>query len=130
LDISNLPSFSSIEVTNKSYENQNNVIDLIEDIMLCVLKKDEFNINELIEMFFKLVIMSGLDLESLYKLYIGKNILNQFRQDNGYKEGTYIKVWNGDEDNVVMQKIFKDEPDIKPDGLYRELTKLYHELNK
>ena len=130
LDISQLPSFSSIEGTNKSFENQSNIITLVEEIMLCVLKKDGFDINELIEMFFKLVLMSGLDLESLYKLYVGKNILNQFRQDNGYKEGTYIKVWNGDEDNVIMQKVFKEQPDIKPDGLYRELAKLYHELNK
>jgi hypothetical protein len=25
--------------------------------------------------------------------------LNFFRQDHGYKEGTYQKVWNGREDN-------------------------------
>ena len=130
LDISQLPNFSSIDTINHSFEAQSNVIELVEDIMLNVLKKDGFDINELIEQFFKLVLMSGLDLESLYKLYVGKNILNQFRQDNGYKEGTYIKVWNGDEDNVVMQKVFKEQSDIKPDALYRELTKLYHELNK
>ena len=130
LDISQLPTFSSIEITNKSFEKQNNVIVLVEDMMLNVLKKDEFDINELIEQFFKLVLMSGLDIESLYKLYVGKNILNQFRQDSGYKEGTYIKVWNGDEDNVIMQKVFKEQPDIKPDALYRELAKLYYELNK
>ena len=130
LDISQLPSFSSIDTSNKSFEPQSNVIVLVEDMMLNVLKKDKFDINELIEQFFKLTLMSGLDLESLYKLYVGKNILNQFRQDNGYKEGTYIKVWNGDEDNVIMQKVFKKQPDIKPDGLYRELAKLYHELNK
>ena len=130
LDISQLPNFSSIDTINHSFEAQSNVIELVEDIMLNVLKKDGFDINELIKQFFKLVLMSGLDLESLYKLYVGKNILNQFRQDNGYKEGTYIKVWNGDEDNVVMQKVFKEQSDIKPDAPYRELTKLYHELNK
>ena len=130
MDISQLPSYSSIEINNNSFANQKEIIELVEDIMLNVLKKDGFDINELIEQFFKLVLMSGLDLESLYKLYVGKNILNQFRQDNGYKEGTYIKVWNGDEDNVIMQKVFKEQPDIKPDALYKELTKLYHELNK
>ncbi len=130
LDISSLPTFPSIDVSGKSFDTQKNVIDLVEDMMLNVLKKDGFDINELIEQFFKLVLMSGLNLESLYKLYVGKNILNQFRQDNGYKEGTYIKVWNGDEDNVIMQNIFQDQPNIKPDALYKELTKLYHELNK
>jgi len=130
LDVSQLPNFSSIDTSNHSFEAQSNVILLVEDMMLNVLKKDGFDINELIEQFFQLVLMSGLNLESLYKLYVGKNILNQFRQDNGYKEGTYIKIWNGDEDNVIMQKVFKEQPDIKPDGLYRELAKLYHELNK
>ena len=43
--------------------------------------------------------------ESFYKAYMVKNILNGFRQANGYKEGTYQKLWgfNGElvEDNVV-----------------------------
>jgi dimeric dUTPase (all-alpha-NTP-PPase superfamily) len=130
LDISQLPNFSSIDTPNSTFETQSEVISLVEDIMLNVLKKEGFDIKELVEQFFKLVVMSGLNLETLYKLYVGKNILNQFRQDNGYKEGTYIKIWDGDEDNVVMQNIFKEQPDIKPDALYRELAKLYHELNK
>ena len=74
--------------------------------------------------------MSGLDLNTLYKLYVGKNILNQFRQDNGYKEGTYIKVWDGEEDNVVMKRIWEEDGDIKPEQLYKELAKLYLSLNK
>jgi hypothetical protein len=28
--------------------------------------------------------------------------LNFFRQDHGYKEGTYIKIWHGEEDNEVL----------------------------
>jgi dimeric dUTPase (all-alpha-NTP-PPase superfamily) len=35
----------------------------------------------------------------LYSQYIGKNVLNFFRQDHGYKEGTYQKIWAGREDN-------------------------------
>lgn len=34
-----------------------------------------------------------------FKQYTGKNVLNVFRQDHGYKAGTYIKVWDGREDN-------------------------------
>jgi hypothetical protein len=74
--------------------------------------------------------MSGLDLDTLYRLYVGKNILNQFRQDNGYKEGTYVKVWDGSEDNVVMKRIWEENGDIKPDMLYKELTKAYLSLTK
>jgi hypothetical protein len=33
---------------------------------------------------------------------VGKNTLNFFRQDHGYKEGSYIKIWNGEEDNEVL----------------------------
>lgn len=31
--------------------------------------------------------------DELYKAYIGKVALNNFRQANGYKEGTYQKIW-------------------------------------
>jgi len=43
-----------------------------------------------------------LNLEKLYKLYIGKNVLNKFRQNNGYKQKTYKKIWDGKEDNVYL----------------------------
>lgn len=49
-------------------------------------------------------------LEKLYKLYIGKNVLNRFRQDLGYKQGKYIKIWNGKEDNDYMIEKIKDLP--------------------
>ena len=46
-------------------------------------------------------LMSAIDMsfDQLYSGYVGKNVLNFFRQDHGYKDGTYIKVWNGKEDN-------------------------------
>jgi len=43
--------------------------------------------------------------EDVYIAYIVKNCLNKFRQNNGYKDGTYIKDWNGKEDNVVAYEI-------------------------
>ena len=67
----------------------------------------------------------GLGFDELYSLYIGKNILNIFRQDHGYKDGTYIKVWNGKEDNVVMQEILANNSNIGVDELYKELEKRY-----
>lgn len=42
---------------------------------------------------------AGMSVDDLYVGYVGKNTLNLFRQDYGYKEGTYIKVWDGREDN-------------------------------
>lgn len=49
--------------------------------------------------FWELLSASDLDFTELFRQYVGKNVLNIFRQDNGYKEGTYIKVWDGREDN-------------------------------
>lgn len=46
-----------------------------------------------------------MPFEELYKSYVGKNTLNFFRQDHGYKEGTYIKEWSGREDNEYLVDI-------------------------
>jgi dimeric dUTPase (all-alpha-NTP-PPase superfamily) len=130
INISELESFNKINTQNTTFAQQDDIIEKIESIMLDTLSKEPLNLEKLISDFFDLVVMSGLDLESLYKLYVGKNILNQFRQDHGYKEGSYIKVWAGEEDNVIMKRILEENSDIKPDELYKKLTKLYLALNK
>lgn len=48
-----------------------------------------------------------MPFEELFKSYVGKNTLNFFRQDNGYKDGTYIKEWDGQEDNEVLVEILE-----------------------
>ena len=48
---------------------------------------------------------ADMDWNDLVSMYVGKNVLNRFRQANGYKEGTYIKIWNGEEDNVHLTNI-------------------------
>jgi len=130
LDISNFSAFSKIDLENSKYDLQDNTIAKVENIMRLSLTQETLELKALIEEFFDLVVMSGLDLQSLYRLYVGKNILNQFRQDNGYKDGTYIKVWDGKEDNVIMKRIWQESGDIKPEDLYKELAKIYHALTK
>jgi dimeric dUTPase (all-alpha-NTP-PPase superfamily) len=83
------------------------------------------DIDKLTASFLELASKLGLNLSDLYALYIGKNILNQFRQDHGYKEGTYIKEWHGEEDNVVMQRLLNDNSTISPEELYNSLKKIY-----
>jgi dimeric dUTPase (all-alpha-NTP-PPase superfamily) len=46
-----------------------------------------------------------LNWTELFRQYVGKNVLNMFRQDKGYKSGTYKKVWNGREDNEYLVDI-------------------------
>ena len=43
--------------------------------------------------------------DELYRLYIGKNVLNAFRQTHGYKAGTYRKCWQGREDNEHLLEV-------------------------
>lgn len=49
--------------------------------------------------------LMAMDLDELFRQYVGKNTLNFFRQDHGYKDGSYIKVWNGKEDNEVLAEV-------------------------
>jgi dimeric dUTPase (all-alpha-NTP-PPase superfamily) len=67
----------------------------------------------------------GLTHADLRRMYVGKNVLDLFRQDNGYKAGTYTKVWGGDEDNVHLERVLDANPDISSKSLYVELGKLY-----
>ncbi|MGB6329750.1 MAG: dUTP diphosphatase [Halarcobacter sp.] len=82
-------------------------------------------IERFIDQFFRCCKISGLSFTWLQKLYIGKNCLNKFRQDHGYKEGTYIKIWNGDEDNVIMVSILEEYESIDFNLLYTKLEEAY-----
>lgn len=53
--------------------------------------------------FFSLCLTIGFPLDKLSALYLGKSTLNKFRQDKGYKQGTYKKKWDGvKEDNYYL----------------------------
>lgn len=131
MTVSNLSAFFEIEkIEEQKFALDAEVLLKVEDIMSDALNRNDTDLENLMTNFFELVKMSGLNLDTLYRLYVGKNILNQFRQDNGYKDGTYVKVWNGEEDNVVMKRIWEKNPDLQPEILYKELTKAYHSLVK
>jgi len=66
-----------------------------------------------------------------YTQYVSKNVLNIFRQQHGYKEGTYIKIWNGEEDNVVLARLLSQQDPASPDFaevLHCELEAAYSRL--
>jgi dimeric dUTPase (all-alpha-NTP-PPase superfamily) len=130
INISSQESFKLIDNNQEIFASPKEIMAKVEDILRDVLSKDKLNLQNLIDDFFSLTHMSGLNLTSLYKLYVGKNILNQFRQNNGYKEGEYIKIWEEKEDNVWMQHILDENPDIKPQHLYKELEKIYTKVKE
>ena len=69
-----------------------------------------------------------MDYAELYALYIGKNMLNRFRQNNGYKSGEYKKLWQGREDNEHLIELLAelgDEPEQLPERLYAGLEARY-----
>lgn len=82
--------------------------------------------------FVKLLAYSGMDFDSLFQRYVGKNQLNRFRQSNGYKAGTYVKVWNGREDNVYLDEFLSElegtAPHELPEAVYTRLEAAYKAL--
>jgi dimeric dUTPase (all-alpha-NTP-PPase superfamily) len=84
-------------------------------------------IERLIDQFFRCCKIAGLSFGWLQKVYIGKNCLNQFRQDHGYKEGIYKKTWGKKEDNEAMMEILEKSETITFDELYEALEKKYQE---
>ncbi len=106
------------------------LLEPFENLMALALIKtdDDAYHEELLEQFWECVDAVGMNFDELYRLYIGKNALNQFRQMHGYKEGIYRKVWDGREDNVVMQEILARNPDITYERLLESLEERYATL--
>lgn len=66
--------------------------------------------------------------DDVYRTYVAKNVLNIFRQANGYKEGTYVKVWAGAEDNVHLEQMMNANPQLSPEQLLDLLGTTYRSL--
>lgn len=119
---------TAAETANSRYKSEFNkeyALDAIDDfcestlISRGVVPKD----------FFPMVYALGFDYKWIFAWYIGKNCLNVFRQNNGYKTGTYVKIWNGREDNEVLASLVSSGiTDF--DSLYAALTSEYEKVEK
>ena len=98
------------------------IVNNIEHFMKDVLNGEDF--YKIVDDFFQSASHCGLNLDILYKFYLAKNVLNQFRQDHGYKDGKYKKIWGDKEDNDVMLEILEDKI-LDAKALYVELEKRY-----
>jgi len=89
---------------------------------LCVAKRFD------VPLFITIVEQAEMDSTALFSQYVGKNILNFFRQDHGYKEGSYIKMWHGKEDNEHLVEVL-GETDSRlndyADVIYQQLESRY-----
>ncbi|QXQ02280.1 dUTP diphosphatase [Stenotrophomonas indicatrix] len=118
-------AYQSIEVAPKDgIVEPELLLNSIEDFARSSLASKSF----CMEMFSRLCISAGLVGDDLYRKYVGKNVLNTFRQDYGYKDGSYVKIWGGREDNEWLVEIgarVRASADEFPLELYRELEKAY-----
>jgi dimeric dUTPase (all-alpha-NTP-PPase superfamily) len=81
-------------------------------------------------LFRDLMLSVQLDFDSLYSAYVGKNVLNFFRQDHGYQEGTYRKNWQGREDNEHLVELVAELDHGASDfaeQVYQALARRYDE---
>ncbi len=97
----------------------------LEAFAAATLNDRQFHVAE----FGRLMAGVGMSLNDLYRGYVGKNVLNFFRQDHGYKDGSYRKNWHdGREDNEhlveVVQELDAARTSFK-DDLYEALRARY-----
>lgn len=115
--------FSQLDV--KEPESNEALLELIEEFTQRVLNSKRFDFP----LFVKLSKACGLNTAEMHKRYAAKNVLNSFRQKNGYKQGAYIKIWNGREDNEILTEIastIEVAPTEFAAELYRQLEKYYN----
>ena len=107
--------FDNISEAMKKEEGRRGISDIMaeaaEEFMVCC----------------GLIEMSG---KELYLNYVGKNVLNRFRQDNGYKDGSYVKIWNGREDNQVLEAFIVTQTKLDNDTTLDYEAAVYQHLQR
>lgn len=101
-----------------------------EAVLLFMAATDTYG---MLEAFAGLCDAVGLSFVDLYFQYVGKAALNRFRWRNGYAEGTYVKIWDGREDNEWLTEILNqnaaslvlEEPDDMLKEIEDKLGQLY-----
>jgi hypothetical protein len=94
-------SADAVEFDGKRYTLAQ--LDLIEKLELNIGLAAARRIS--LPLFDALLHDCGMDWKALFCQYVGKNVLNFFRQDHGYKDGSYRKLWQGREDNEHLVEI-------------------------
>lgn len=79
--------------------------------------RGEFDIREFVRSLNAL----PMSLSELYGAYIGKNMLNRLRQEHGYAQGHYVKIWGDREDNVHLAEIVR-ELDLERQDVQEQLA--------
>jgi len=113
-----------IKFDGKTYQLQN--LDLVSKLELLIGVSAARRVE--LKLFESIMIDSELDWSELFSQYVGKNVLNFFRQDHGYKEGSYQKIWKGKEDNEYLVEVLATLDATEPSyqrHIYQRLEELY-----
>lgn len=121
----------------------------MNEMVYCMLNEAVNHGVDICECWTALAILSGLTTEQVIETYTQKFVLNKFRQDHGYKDGSYCKEWEvgfmpglntsrfcKNEDNEVLAFLVNRFTSLGWDttdeqALYKELELLYNSrLNK
>lgn len=108
------------------------ILVLIEHIMQSSLCNDRSDKDKLTA-FFNVLARMDMGIFELYSMYLVKNALNIFRQNHGYKDGSYVKVIDGKEDNetffIMAEELAKDGK-LTYDNLYTWYEEFYNSKTK
>ena len=118
---------STIASSWKEQRSDSTFREIVEALAAETLNKHTFSIS----VFSELCNSSDLSFQNLYSCYVGKNVLNFFRQDNGYKEGSYKKIWDGREDNDHLNDLLNSLDNSAAnfsDMLYKALEDRYRQV--
>ena len=115
---------SSVTFDGKDYDFTR--LDILDNLQLMagLCAANRFDVP----LFIKIVEQAEMNADERYRQYVGKNVLNFFRQDNGYKEGSYLKLWNGREDNEHLVEVLNALDIALPDysdQVYQGLQQRY-----
>lgn len=135
---------SQWEVLDYKYyfqENSNYTYRGIPAISVCVEDMKRHVCNDkpdyLMEDWTILAHSVGLTKQQILETYTQKYVLNKFRQDHGYRDGTYVKEWNlpgvypNQEDNQALELVVNtlrqgNHSTTDENLLYSELKALYN----
>ncbi len=120
------------DIQSEKEINPELMVEILEQIVAAAsganVDKSQNALYEITSLFFKALTTMSMDVTELYKHYLVKNQLNIFRQNNGYKDGTYSKTWDTVEDNVVAYQIMDIHPELSPEEFYQKLETAYKAL--
>lgn len=91
------------DLVNTAHWNNSYAILRLESAILHTLSS-QFSLK----IFMECMDFFQLSWVELHEVFVTKNVLNIFRQDNGYKSGSYIKMWWGHEDNHHAMQILEE----------------------